>query len=227
MRTLLVNAPLCSGTVTITEQEAHHALHVLRLTPGDLVRLCDGAGHAGQATVVDCSRHALHCEIGVVDYEEPPAAALLEILAAVPKGNRFEDMVRSLTELGVGRIQPLQTERSQQQVKLDRPRRVAGEALKQCGRTHLPEIGPVVDFSTVKPDPDLHMLLDASGSPLCAGLIRRQVLIIGPEGGLSPREREHLISHGVKAFRLAPHVLRIETAAIAAAAHVIASWESE
>lgn len=227
MRTLLVPPPLQSGSMQISDREAHHALHVLRLQPGDQVRLCDGAGRVATATVRDCSRHHLTCDAGVVTEQPAPAAARLELLVATPRSNRFEDMLRSLTELGVGAIRPLRTERSQRDPNLERAERVAGEALKQCGRSHLPELGPVVEFSTLSFDPERHILLDAQGPSLAGAASRARSLIIGPEGGLSPEEREHLISQGVKAYCLGPHILRIETAAVAAAAVCIAAWESD
>ncbi len=227
MRCLLVPDELQAGTVSISDQEAHHALKVLRLQVGDQVKLCDGRGRWAEAKVTETSRHELQCEVHEVVHEQAPDASKLSVLVAAPKGSRFEDMVRSLTELGVGAIRVLITERSQRHVKLDRARRVAGEALKQCGRSYLPEIGPVVEFSTLTVDPDRHILLDPEGTVSTPGPVRDQELIIGPEGGLSPQEREHLISQGVKAVCLAPHILRIETAAVAAAAVWIADWESQ
>ena len=227
MRCLLIPEILQSGEVCVTDQEAHHALKVLRLQVGDHVKVCDGRGAWAEANVVATTRHELRCQVDQVVHEQPSEASRLSVLVAAPKGSRFEDMVRSLTELGVGAIRVLLTERSQRQVKLERAKRVAGEALKQCGRSYLPEIGPVVEFSTLTVDPDRHILLDPEGTVSTPGPVRDQELIIGPEGGLSPQEREHLISQDVKAVCLAPHILRIETAAVAAAAVWIADWESQ
>ena len=227
MRSVLVDAPLTKGPLQIGDQEAHHALKVLRIQPGEQLRVCDGAGRHAVAEVTPTKRHDFEVNVGDVQLDEPTAASQLDILVAAPKGSRFEDMVRSLTELGVGSIQVLITERSQRQVKLERAQRVAGEALKQSGRSYLPTIGPVVEFSTLQIDPTVHMLLDPDGSAVTPGPIAPCQLIIGPEGGLSPLEREHLISQGVKAVCLAPHILRIETAAVAAAAVWIAAWESK
>ena len=227
MRSLLVDDVLHSGLIEVSGSEAQHALKVLRLKVDDEIRLCDGQGHWGIARITQSGRHDLRCEVETVHTDAPTAASLLSILVAAPKGSRFEDMVRSLTELGVGEIKVLITERSQRQVKLERAKRVAGEALKQCQRSYLPKIDEVVEFSTLHIDPERHMLLDPAGEQAQPGAPRALELIIGPEGGLSPQEREHLISQGVKTICLAPHILRIETAALAAAAVWIAHWESQ
>ncbi len=226
MRTLLVSDKLNAGSVRVVDSEAHHGLHVLRLKVGDEIRLCDGCGSYGMAVVSEIGRHSILCDVAEVHLAAETAASSLGVITAAPKGSRFEDMVRSLTELGVGRIQVLESARSNKSVKLDRAKRVSAEALKQCGRSYLPEIGPVVDITTLKVEPGVHMLLDPDGEAIQPGSVKRQELIIGPEGGLSPEEREHLISQGVKPVCLAPHVLRIETAAIAAASVWIAAWES-
>lgn len=225
MRTLIAPAPLRPGTVVLTGAEAHHGRSVLRLAPGDRVRLFDGAGRHAVATVTAVDKRALHCALAEVASVAPGAMQRLRILVAAPKGPRFEDMVRPLTELGVGEIGPLRCARSVREPRLDRARRIAVEASKQCRRVWLPAIGPVVDFATLAKPEGRFILLDPDGVAVDPGPPQETTLVIGPEGGFTADERAHLGSLGARPVRIARPVLRIETAAVAAAAIWSHAWE--
>jgi 16S rRNA (uracil1498-N3)-methyltransferase len=225
MRTLLAPAPLVPGAVMIDGDEAHHGRTVLRLSAGDPVRLADGARRAGAGVVAEVGRHRLVVTLERVEELVPDPAEAITVAVAAPKGDRFTDLVRQLTELGVGAILPLACERGERIPGLDRAHRVAAEALKQCRRATLPRIGPVVDFPTLATLPGRRIVLDREGSPANPGTPGPTVLIIGPEGGFTPAERSALLAMPSSLVRLAGPVLRIETAAIAAAAVWSAAWE--
>lgn len=225
MRTLLVPAPLIAGAVVVEGDEAHHGRTVLRLAVGEAVRLADGAGRAGGGTVVEVARHRLVVRIDLVESLPADPAALLTVAVAAPKGDRFPDLVRQLTELGVGAILPLRCERGERIPALDRAHRVAAEALKQCRRAALPAIGPVVDFPTLAALPGRRIVLDREGPVANPGPPGDTVLIVGPEGGFTEDERRALLAMPSSTARLAGPVLRIETAALAAAAVWSAAWE--
>ena len=225
MRTLLVPAPLVPGTMVLTGDEAHHGRTVLRLAVGDALRLADGAGRAGEGAVVEVARDRLVVHLDTVAVLSADPAALLTVVVAAPKGDRFTDLVRQLTELGVGAILPLQCERGERLPGLDRAQRVAAEALKQCRRAFLPTIGPVVDFPTLAALPGRRIVLDREGQVANPGIPGPTVLIVGPEGGFTVDERQALVTMPSSLVRLAGPVLRIETAAFAAAAVWSAAWE--
>lgn len=225
MRTLLVPAPLVPGVVVIAGDEAHHGRTVLRLAVGDTLRLADGAGCAGMATVTAVERDRLVVTVAAVEALPADPAALLTVVVAAPKGDRFTDLVRQLSELGVGAILPLRCERGERIPGLDRAQRVAAEALKQCRRGFLPAIGPVVDFPTLAGLPGRRIVLDREGQVANPGPPGPTVLIVGPEGGFTAAEREALVALPSSLVRLAGPVLRIETAALAAAAVWSAAWE--
>ncbi|MBA3846466.1 MAG: 16S rRNA (uracil(1498)-N(3))-methyltransferase [Planctomycetes bacterium] len=228
MRTLLVPAPLAPGPIDLSEEEAYHGRSVLRLRVGDEVRIADGAGRAGLA-VVRADRRTLTVEtIGPIEQLAPDPAAHLTVACAPPKGDRFADLVRGLTELGVGRILPLacaRGERLPNDTQLERLRRIAAEALKQCRRSHLPELGPLAEIATLAQSGSGLTFLDRDAPPARPGPLCPTVLVIGPEGGFSPEERQMLVAAGANAARLAGPVLRIETAALAAAAVWATAWE--
>jgi len=226
MRTLLVNPPVVVGLMMVGEDEAHHGRTVLRLRPGDDIRLADGAGGAGTGTVQTVERHAILVQIAAVEVVPTQPAELLTIAVAPPKGDRLGDLVRGLTELGVGSIRFLQCERAERLPgNLDRLQRIAGEALKQCRRGRLPQIGPEVDIPGLAGLGGRLIVLDRSGSAPDSGSPQPTTLVIGPEGGLTTDELATLNAMGAASVRLAGSILRIETAALAAAAVWACTWE--
>jgi 16S rRNA (uracil1498-N3)-methyltransferase len=226
MRTLLVPAPLAAGEVVVEGDEAHHGRSVLRLAPGEALRLADGAGRAGVGVVAAVERHRLVVTLARVDLLGDDPATLLTVAVAAPKGDRFGDLVRGLTELGVGAILPLACARGERLPTLDRAARIAAEALKQCRRARLPTLGPVVEIPTLAGLSGQRIVLDRTGGCAQPGPPIPTVLIIGPEGGFTDDERRALRDGGVASVRLAGPVLRIETAALAAAAVWTAAWET-
>jgi len=224
-RTLLITPPLHSGTLVIEGDEAHHGRVVLRLRPGDDVRLADGEGHAAAAVVTGVGREALEVEVAAVESVAAVQVGQLTVASAVPKGDRFAELVRGLTELGVGRFIPLACELGERvPASLDRARRIAAEALKQCHRSRHLEILPGRSLTELAEEGGALVLLDPLGEPARPGAPSPTTLIIGPEGGLSVDERHAL--EGCASMRISGTILRIETAAIAAAAVWAAAWEA-
>lgn len=232
VRTLLT--PLLQpGLVDITGDEAHHALHVLRLRPGDTVRLADGAGHDAYSQVVKTGRHHLSVQVDSVNAVPPCSMALVTVALAPVKGDRWGSAVRGLTELGVGTIRQLTCERNSVCSEMDyRTWRIAAEALKQCRRGWMPQLLPPISIEELaslaanRDDGGIRVVFgDLSGGqahPSSSG--RRTVLAVGPEGGLCDRERAALIAAGAEPVRIASPVLRVETAAVALASLWAASW---
>jgi len=225
MRTLMVAAPLVAGEVEVVGGEAHHGRSVLRLSTGDVLRLVDGAGRWARAEVVAVERHRILTRVDGVQSGAELAMQAVTLAVAPPKGGRFDDVVRAATELGVGAIRPLVCERVTREPNLERSRRVAVEALKQCGRVHLPQIGPALDFPTLAELPGRRIVGDPRGGPLVPGILVVTTVIVGPEGGFTANEDAALAGWGVEAVRLAGPVLRIETAALAACAVLASVWE--
>ena len=222
--------------VDLPPTEASHA-RVLRLRAGVEVELFDGRGRAWRAVLDPGLRSAtLKEEVSAHASGEAPGPALV-LATAWPKGKRAAFLVEKCTELGVSRIVPVNFERSVVLKQagsqgLARLQRIAAEAAKQAARTTVPEIEAPVRFEHLlqRESPRaLLLLLDpraetplieslTDAAPLIRGQARPVILIVGPEGGFTDDELACADEHAVRRVRLGRHVLRVETAAVAACA---------
>lgn len=208
---------------TLLEGEAHH-LQVRRAEPGETVELRDGQGLVGRGTLGRAGR-AWSVEVTETRRVAPPAPMTLVVGAG--DRDRFAWVVEKATELGVTAVIPLECERTAgvatrvRPQHLDRLRRQALEAVKQSGAAWAARVEEPVPLSVLLQPAagEARWLADAEGRPAPQAVEDRPLtVVIGPEGGLTGAERERLMDAGYAAIRLAPHTLRFETAAIAAAA---------
>lgn len=211
--------------LAVVGDEAHHAVRVKRLEKGDPVEFMDGSGLRASGVVASTSKHGksdwrMEVELAKVEVEAMPAVRL-EVYAAAAKGERLEEMVDGLSQVGVTMFRPLLAERTvvdPREGKLSRLRRTALESAKQCGRSWAIEIGEAISLQDAlkQAAPDvLICVADAQGNDVSvpAG-IKRCILLVGPEGGWSPGESAKFRESNIALFRYAPHVLRVETAAV-------------
>lgn len=251
-RRLLLRTRPERGAAELDADEASHALKVLRLAPGDTFVGLDGCGAAWRCRIADgaapsrSKRAELAVEVLELAERTPapgaPESAETRVVLHVswPRSGPAEEMLDRLTQLGVSAIVPLVTTRSGPHAReLDGARRVRAqrilrEALKQSGRLWLPELGAARELAAVlaEPLPSVRAVLDPGGArgfldwAREARPARELALFVGPEGGWTDAERASLAASGAQACRLARHVLRIETAAEAAAA-VLAALDAE
>ena len=193
----------------LTDDDHHHLARVLRLRSGDEFTASDGAGRWRR-----CRFGAPLEPIGTIERDEAPQPELT-IAFALVKGERPELVVQKLTEIGVDRIVPFVAERSVVQWDDGKATRnhtrlvtVAREAAMQSRRTWLPAVEPIATFADLACRSGA-ALTDRGGR---APTLAHPVLLVGPEGGWSERER----GEGLPAVGLGPTVLRAETAAIVA-----------
>ncbi len=216
---------------TLQGDEAQHA-RAKRLEAGEAVHLFDGRGRVAAGRVVACEKRALSVRIERIETVGPRRPGVT-VAVSPPKGERLDWMLEKLTELGVAAICPLQCERSVAQAKderLDRWQRRLVEAAKQAHVAWLPTIEPSHKLAQILARAgeftDL-LVADTMGptAPILAPALpgeARPVVLIGPEGGFSEGEREQMSRAGVRRVSLGPTVLRTETAAIVAAACLLA-----
>jgi 16S rRNA (uracil1498-N3)-methyltransferase len=228
----------------LTGPEAHHLTHVLRKRVGDAVTVFDGRGRKATGEIVEANRRTVTLRLTDVRDLPPPAGPHVTLAVAVPKQDRFRWLAEKAMELGVRRLIPLQTERSVVEPgggKLDKIRRAVIEAAKQCGAAHLMEVDELTswsDFADRAFPPDAKQddglgrpsygrvfIAHPGGRPLSeavGGIAPADSLcfLIGPEGGFTDDEVAQATTAGATPVSLGPHILRIETAAIAVAAWV-------
>jgi 16S rRNA (uracil1498-N3)-methyltransferase len=214
------------GEYILTGAEAHHLATVRRCQPGDLVTFFNGDGNEYVARVVEVGKKQVMLtvlSIQPVDRELPFA---LVVASALPKGDRADFLIEKLTELGVTRFVPLITARA---VVVPRPSvveklsRIVIEASKQCGRNRLMVIDPPTrwaDFPARQDLPRNRFILHTAPdtTPLSPPRNDGAAFAMGPEGGFSPDEVKVAVEAGWRVAGLGPRTLRVETAAVAAAA---------
>ncbi|MGP4091127.1 16S rRNA (uracil(1498)-N(3))-methyltransferase [Streptomyces sp. KR55] len=212
--------------------EGRHAVSVKRLRPGEDVVLTDGRGHWTEGVVKAAEgKDRLIVQLHGVR-EEPEESPRITVVQALPKGDRGELAVETMTEVGVDAIVPWAAARCITQWKgergakaLSKWRATAREAGKQSRRVRFPEVGEAATSKQVAAllaGADFAAVLHESGDePLAAAELPADgeiVLVVGPEGGVSPEELALFEEAGAKAYRLGPTVLRTSTAGTAAAA---------
>lgn len=210
------------ASILLSEAEAHHLL-VRRAEDGEEVVLLDGQGSSAEGVLAD-ARHAARVEVTGVRQAARPAPALLAVAAG--DRDRFAWLVEKAAELGVSDIVPLETERTAGVAsrlrgnQLDRLRRLARETLKQCRSAWAPRVHDPVPLEAFvgRAPAGLRWLADREGAAPPPALAADAVsVVIGPEGGLTGEETAVLHSAGFMPVSFGPHILRFETAAIAAA----------
>ena len=214
--------------VTVTGDEFHHSIRVVRARVGEEVEVFDRAGNAAKAVVESIERDRALIRTGeALPSRESPLA--IHLAMAVIQLEKFELVLQKATELGVKTVIPLVSERVELRPerysgKMDRWEKIVFEAVKQCGRTIVPKIEPPAAFADLIHRSGEKILFDADAEPPTT---TRQAptdltLLIGPEGGWSEDELRRAREQNVRFERLGPRRLRAETAAIAAIA-VVAS----
>ncbi len=213
----------------ITETEAHHIASVMRHAKDQTVELFDGKGSLAQATIESINPKKVTCRIEQLQTIKKPNRPRIIIAVSIPKGERFDWMIKKCTELGVDRITPVIFERTVKQPKNTKAKErwlhLTIAAAKQCHRIFLPEIDTPLTLAEaiVKLTGDYPKaeILAGAVNEKSAGLIDYEpagndmIAFIGPEGGMSEQEEQLLKENGAKTVRLNENILRIETAAIA------------
>jgi 16S rRNA (uracil1498-N3)-methyltransferase len=222
------------SVVEVTGDEAHHAVAVRRLKPGERVVLTDGRGTSVTGEVEATGKRVFSvtvAEVNAVERAEPAVT----VVQALPKGERGELAVEVLTEIGADVIVPWAAVRSVAVWRGERAgkslakwRATSREAAKQARRSWFPEVRELAtteDVVALLSGADLAVVLHEDASlPLAALEVPNQgsiVVVVGPEGGISPEELAAFEAAGLRAVRLGDEVLRTSTAGLAAVASLL------
>jgi 16S rRNA (uracil1498-N3)-methyltransferase len=225
-----------SGAAELRGEEARHLTRVLRAEPGQLFELSDNQS-AWLAEITEARGERVTFRV-VEPIASPPRVVGITLCAALIKFDRFEWMVEKTTELGVSRILPVETARSEKGLleasrkRQERWVRIAREAGQQSRRVTIPEILPAVRFPQVLGTPgDARYFLEEAGAPpLLRALPEHRSntdevsVLLGPEGGWTDAERQAAGDSGWLPASLGPTVLRAETAAAAVLAVLVNAW---
>jgi 16S rRNA (uracil1498-N3)-methyltransferase len=232
---LFVGEDLAPGrTLDLGAQASHYLSHVMRQRVGDRLRLFNGRDGEWTATIVEPSRKSVRVALGAQTRPQDGVPDLTLLFAALKKGP-MGFLIEKATELGVARLQPVITARTQMRAAPERMRAHAIEAAEQSWRLSVPEIAPALALNAVLANwpegapilycderrtaaPALPALQDASGQKRLPWAI-----LIGPEGGFDPAEQALLSSvANIIPVSLGPRIVRAETAAVMA----LTLWQS-
>ncbi len=225
------------GEVVVVEgDEAHHAVAVRRLRVGERVLLTDGVGAAVRGEVTATGKRVFEVRADEVDPGRAAPTPELVVVQALPKGDRGERAVEVLTEVGVALVVPWAAQRCVTSWKGERGakavarwRSTAREAGKQSRRVWHPEVADLAgtaDVLALVRSADLAVVLHEEASVALAGLevpaTGRVLVVVGPEGGITPEELDALTAAGAHVVRLGAEVLRTSTAGVVACAALLA-----
>lgn len=218
--------------VELTGPEAHHAATVVRLAAGEEVLVADREGARVLTVAEDVSGDLVRLQVRERADEAAPALRLT-LVQALAKDGRDEDAVEAATELGVDGVLPWQADRSIVRWKgpkvdkgLQKWAKVVERAAKQSRRARWPDLGGLLTSGALAErcaatGATAFVLHEDATTPLAAVDLPDEgevLLLVGPEGGISPEEVERLVEAGATPVRLGSQVLRASTAGPAAIA---------
>ncbi|MES9990589.1 MAG: 16S rRNA (uracil(1498)-N(3))-methyltransferase [Candidatus Thiodiazotropha sp.] len=224
------------GRVELETEPSHHIHQVLRLRVEDEVVLFNDDGNEYHARLTQVCKKLVQAEVGELLRQETESRLKIHLILAISRGERMDFAMQKATELGVNRITPIFSDRCV--VKLDEKKsagrlihwqRIIVNACEQSGRCRIPIIDKPQDYASALSQEQIStaiMLDHRSQFPL------QQIdppatslsLLIGPEGGLTSKERQLAARKGFIGVRLGPRILRTETAPLAAIAAAQTLW---
>jgi 16S rRNA (uracil1498-N3)-methyltransferase len=219
------------GTIVLPAAEGHHVRDVLRLEIGSPLELFDDAGQSAIGIIKHLNSANVVVEVESISLAPVSAATSVIVASAIPKGDRADWMIEKLAELGVARFIPLAAERSvvlpAGRNKIERWERTAIESAKQSRRSGVMSIAGLTPLDDVIQSVATGWYLSTAINAMPArsaierGLPKELTLFIGPEGGWTDGEIARMNAAGLTGVSLTSTVLRVETAAVAAAVVVV------
>jgi 16S rRNA (uracil1498-N3)-methyltransferase len=231
---LFVDTPLHAGLeLALPDAPAQHAVRVLRLRAGDAITLFNGDGRQYPARLLTATPRAAQIHVDGTETPLRESPLRVTLLQALARGDKMDWIVQKATELGVARIVPIVTARSEVKLpaarggkRLEHWRAIAIAACEQCGRNTLPRIDAAGTLDTflatdttaasavrwVLHPGESTRIRDLSPLPT------HVTLAVGPEGGFAEADLTALHQAGYRALGLGPRILRTETAGLAALA---------
>ena len=222
-----------------------HLVKVLRMRSGARVTLFNGDGHDYSAEIEAPKPEAAELRILSQHRNDAESPLKITLIQALCRGEKMDWVLEKATELGVHRIIPVQTERSEVQLDAQRAekrllhwQRVVISACEQCGRAQLPEVLPLMNLDarlsvsnmSINRAGGLAWVLEPGSNRVIHHIAERVLappgleIAVGPEGGFSERDLAHFSAARFQAVSFGPRILRTETAGIAALAVLQSLW---
>ena len=236
---LFTDQPLTPGDrVVLKGTVAQHLGRVLRARAGEQIALFNGDGQEFAAQVLTVSKREISVDIGAASTPHTESPVYTTLGLCLSKGDRFDWAIQKATELGVGAITPLYSERVDFSIPPDRIekrvahwRQIAISACEQCGRVSIPAVSspqPLEQWvQTVAAEQKWVLHCDDHGATRSGAgkeAPADAALLIGPEGGLTDQEVARACENSFGVLRLGPRVLRTETAPVVALSALSVYW---
>lgn len=232
------STPVIGEEICIAGAQLHHISRVLRLRQGDIITLCDGQPLEYSARIKNLDKLAVYLEILDSRTCNTEPKHRVTLFQALPKAGKMDSIIQKCVELGISSIVPIITERcvarpaSEYEQKHTRFLRIAHEAAKQSRRCIVPDVLPLIPLKACvfsKYELTLFAYEEEKQTTLKTVLSNSSAMeiaiIIGPEGGFTADEAEHICADGAKSVTLGPRILRTETAGAAMLAMVLYELE--
>lgn len=225
---------VAGDTLTVTGQDASHIRRSLRMAVGETLTLCDGQGTDALCEIAEFAGEDVLLQVLSRTPSESEPTCAVTLYQGLPKADKMEWIIQKAVEIGVARIVPVQMARSVAVInekaakKAARWQKIADEAAGQSGRGILPVVEEPISFAVAAKRlaaENTVVCYECGGKPF-ATLAGRDTpslsLVVGPEGGIDPREIAVLEEDGAAIATLGKRILRCETAPVAALAVLMA-----
>ena len=216
--------------IVIAGEEANHIIKVLRMGIGESITVFDGDGNCADAVIEFVDQKTVFAKVLKRYPSESEPELKITLFQGIPKNPKMDLIIQKATELGVTKIVPVNTKRIVAKIdkdaKIERFRRIAFEAAKQCGRAYIPKVENPISFKEAVAMMDeydraiIPYECEKEGKLACAldTDVSSLAIFIGPEGGFDKSEIEMAVNAKVKPVTLGKRILRTETAGLIASA---------
>jgi len=228
-------------SIALPKEQAHYALTVLRLKNDYVLEAFNGEGLLATGKLIVTSRRTADFQIEKITEPKTESPLNLTLVQGISRGDRMDYTIQKAVELGVTCIQPLITERCEVKLSEDKIEKrraqwqsIAINACEQSGRTVIPQIRSILNYSTWLEMQTVHdqpfgLVLDPYAKDRLATVQQPPEniaihLLIGPEGGLTDLEVQQAKQAGLSPVQLGPRILRTETAGPAVLAILQSLW---
>lgn len=211
----------------LSKEEAHHLFNVLRIAEGSDVGVMNGRGWKGRAEVVQTPQDR---QLRLLDKQLLGGHPNLHLCGPVPKGKRFSMMMEKCQEIGVRQFTPLRCEHSCLEelspAKIKKTIERLKAACKQSANPWMMQLHPSATLNDILKKSPIFILHTEGEKLLQQRLPSSSLLLYGPEAGWSPEELDSFKQQNVQKIKIAPFILRMETAAIVGSARLMENMSS-